>query len=79
MKVYGIGSSIKCVYYLDEAVIDGLIVVDGYDMGYQSVLQISDMLKKRLHRTKDQATDYRLLHREDIFSEYTQKFLDTYY
>ena len=79
MKVYGIGSSIKCVYYLDEAVIDGLIVVDGYDMGYQSGLQISDMLNKRLHRTKDQATDYRLLHKEDIFSEDTQKFLYTFY
>lgn len=79
MKVYGIGSSIKCVYYLDEAVIDGLIVVDGYDMGYQSGLQISDMLNKRLHRIKNQATDYRLLHREDIFSEDTQKFLYTFY
>ena len=68
-----------CVYYLVEAVIDGLIVVDGYDMGYQSGLQISDMLNKRLHHIKNQATDYRLLHREDIFSEDTQKFLYTFY
>ena len=35
-KIYGIGNSIKCVYYLDDSVIDGLIAIDGYSMGYHS-------------------------------------------
>ena len=71
----GVGEFDSTVYL---EVLSG-VGVDGYDMGYQSGLQISDMLNKRLHRTKDQATDYRLLHKEDIFSEDTQKFLYTFY
>lgn len=54
-------------------------MVDDYDMGYRVDFRFPDMLNKRLHRTKDQATDYRLLHKEDIFSEDTQKFLYTFY
>ena len=50
--IYGIGNSIKCVYYLDEAVVEGLVAADGYDMGYQSVLEISGALKNQLYTMK---------------------------
>ena len=68
--IYGIGNSIRCVYYLDEA--------DGYDMGYQSVLEISGALGNQLYAMKNRETDYRLLHKEDIFREEVQQFLHTY-
>lgn len=76
--IYGIGNSIRCVYYLDEAVIEGLVAADGYDMGYQSVLEISRVLENQLYTMKNRETDYRLLHKEDIFREEVQQFLHTY-
>lgn len=76
--IYGIGNSIKCVYYLDEAVVEGLVAADGYDMGYQSVLEISGALKNQLYTMKNREMAYRLLHKEDIFREEVQQFLHTY-
>lgn len=76
--IYGIGNSIRCVYYLDEAVVEGLVAADGYDMGYQSVLEISGALGNQLYAMKNRETDYRLLHKEDIFREEVQQFLHTY-
>ena len=76
--IYGIGNSIRCVYYLDEALVEGLVAADGYDMGYQSVLEISGALENQLYAMKNRETDYRLLHKEDIFREEVQQFLHTY-
>ena len=76
--IYGIGNSIRCVYYLDEALVEGLVAADGYDMGYQSVLEISGALGNQLYAMKNRETDYRLLHKEDIFREEVQQFLHTY-
>ena len=47
-------------------------------MGYQSVLEISGALKNQLYTMKNRETDYRLLHKEDIFREEVQQFLHTY-
>ena len=68
----------KCVYYLDDSVIDGLILVDGYSMGYKSILEISHALNKHLYTIQDHVVDYRLIHKEDIFREDVQRFLYTY-
>ena len=57
---------------------EGLVAADGYDMGYQSVLEISGALKNQLYTMKNRETDYRLLHKEDIFREEVQQFLHTY-
>jgi len=77
-KLYGIGNSMKCVYYLDDSVIDGLILVDGYSMGYKSILELSNVLNKRLYAASDYVIEYRLIHKEDIFREDVQQFLYTY-
>ena len=77
-KLYGIGNSMKCVYYLDDSVIDGLILVDGYSMGYKSILELSHVLNKRLYAASDHIIEYRLIHKEDIFREDVQQFLYTY-
>ena len=77
-KLYGIGNSMKSVYYLDDSVIDGLILVDGYSMGYNSILEISHALNKHLYTIQDHVVDYRLIHKEDIFREDVQRFLYTY-
>ena len=77
-KIYGIGNSIKCVYYLDDSVIDGLIAIDGYSMGYHSAIEISKVLKNHLYTINNQTIEYHLLHKEDIFREEVQHFLHTY-
>ena len=77
-KLYGIGNSMKCVYYLDDSVIDGLILVDGYSMGYKSILELSHVLNKRLYAASDHIIEYRLIHKEDIFREDVQQLLYTY-
>lgn len=77
-KIYGIGNSIKCVYYLDDSVIDGLIAIDGYGMGYHSAIEISKVLKNHLYTINNQTIEYHLLHKEDIFREEVQHFLHTY-
>ena len=61
-----------------KSVVEGLVAADGYDMGYQSVLEISGALKNQLYTMKNRETDYRLLHKEDIFREEVQQFLHTY-
>ena len=70
--------SIKCVYYLDDSVIDGLIAIDGYSMGYHSAIEISKVLKNHLYTINNQTIEYHLLHKEDIFREEVQHFLHTY-
>jgi len=65
-KIYGIGNSIKCVYYLDDSVIDGLIAIDGYGMGYHSAIEISKVLKNHLYTINNQMIEYHLPHKEDI-------------
>lgn len=77
-KLYGIGNSMKCVYYLDDSVIDGLILVDGYSMGYKSILELSHVLNKHLYAASNHVIEYRLIHKEDIFREDVQQLLYTY-
>lgn len=76
--LYGIGNSIKCVYYLDEGMLESLVMIDGYDMGYNSVMEISRALENKFYTMKNHTTETRLMHKEDIFTEENQLFLQTY-
>lgn len=76
--LYGIGNSMKSVYYLDAGVIQSLIVADSYDMGYNSVVEISHALEYSLYAIPNHKVGLKILHREDIFTEEIQQFLYTY-
>lgn len=76
--LYGIGSSIKCVYYLDNGMIESLVMADGYDMGYNSVVEISHALEHSLYSIPDHTIALKVLQKEDIFTEENQQFLHTY-
>lgn len=77
-QIYGIGNSIKCVYYLDEEMIQGLVIADGYDMGYQSVMEISHAFEKQMYTMRDYTTAIKVMQKKDIFTEENQMFLHTY-
>lgn len=76
--LYGIGSSIKSVYYLDAGMVQSLIMADGYDMGYNSVVEISHVLDNSFYSIPNRTTGIKILQKEDIFTEENQKFLYTY-
>lgn len=76
--VYGIGTSIKSVYYLDEGRMECLVMADAYGMGYDSVDEIAKVIKGSVYKPDDHVIDTVVLRKEDIFTEETQKFLYTY-
>lgn len=76
-RIYGIGHSMKCVYYVDDGLVESLVMSDGYDMGYRSVVEMARSLKSRFHAITSYTTDYIVIHKDDIFTEETQKFLQT--
>lgn len=76
-KLYGIGHSMKCVYYVDDELVESLVMSDGYDMGYRSVVELARVLDNRFHSVTSYTTDYRVINKDDIFTEETQKFLQT--
>lgn len=77
-KLYGIGSSMKCVYYLDEGKLCSLIIEDDYGMGYDSVTELAHRLEHGMYTIPNITTDFRVLQKDDIFEEETQQFLYTY-
>lgn len=77
-QLYGIGNSIKTVYYLDDGVIQCLVMADGYEMGYNSVVEISHALEHSLYTIPDHTIELKILNKEDIFTEEIQQFLSSY-
>lgn len=76
--LYGIGNSMKSVYYLDDEIIQCLVMTDEYGMGYDSVVEIAHALEHSLYTIPDHTTDLKILQKEDIFTEEIQQFLYTY-
>ncbi|MCQ2507622.1 MAG: hypothetical protein MJ097_02395 [Dorea sp.] len=51
-KVYGIGVSESTVYYLDKGIIDGMVVIDDFNMGYESVSRIAETIRNKYSEQK---------------------------
>lgn len=78
-KVYGIGSSVKSIALLDSGKIQGLVMQDGYEMGYESVEEINKTLNYRFYEAKSHETELKVIHREDLFSgDDMERFLYSY-
>ena len=45
-SVYGIAHSMEAVYYLDEDIVNCLVVPDEFNVGYQSLTKIADQIQK---------------------------------
>lgn len=76
-RIYGIGHSMKSVYYVDDELVESLVMSDGYDMGYRSVIEIARLFDNRFHSITSYTTDYRVINKDDIFTEEMQTFLQT--
>lgn len=78
-KVYGIGSSVKSIALLDYGRIQGLVAPDGYEMGYESIEEITKKLNYRFYEIKSHETALKVIHKEDLFSgDDMERFLYSY-
>lgn len=73
--IFGEGTSIKNVSYLDDGLINSMVVPNEYYMGYQSVVAITRRLENRLTPMEDQHISYRVINRENLFDESNQRVL----
>ena len=75
VKLYGEGSSQENLYYLRNGVIDSMIVVDGFTLGYESVSAIAQRISSRQIPMQDAETDFKMVSSDDIFDESNQRML----
>ncbi len=73
--IFGEGTSIKNVSYLDDGLISSMVVPNEYYMGYQSVVAISKRLDNRLTPMENEIISYRIINRESLFDEENQRLL----
>lgn len=75
--VYGIGKSTEAVYYLDTGIAVCLVVPDEFNMGYQSLVEMSKKIKRSLYKMKGDTVSYTVLRQDNLFSKENQELLFT--
>lgn len=75
--VYGIGKSTEAVYYLDTGIAVCLVVPDEFNMGYQSLAEMSKKIKHSLYKMKGDTVSYTVLRQDNLFSKENQELLFT--
>ncbi len=75
LLVFGEGTSIKNVSYLDDGLITSMIVPNEYYMGYQSVAAVARRLDNRLTPMENETIGFRVINRENLFDEANQRIL----
>lgn len=73
--VYGIGTSMNSIYYLDTKLVKCLIVPDEFNIGYQSVTEVEKKLSNRFISMKSKIFLYSILRHDTIFTKENQKLL----
>ncbi len=77
-EIYGVGSSMKSVALLDYDRIRCLVIPDGYSIGYESVNEIAKKLERSTYTLKSHEEAIRVIYKDDLFSEETERFLYSY-
>ena len=78
-KVWGIGFSVKAIAMLDYGNIEGLVVPDGYEIGYKSVEAMAKRLQNSFDKDENTEITVKMLQKEDLFlDEDTERFLYSY-
>ena len=73
--LYGIGNSEKIVYYLDQGVIQALLVPNEFHMGYQSVEELAMKLGYHTTEKRNVTTGYLLIDKDTLYDAANQKIL----
>lgn len=75
--VYGIGHSTESMHALDNGNVEALVVPDLFQMGYESVVNLTGELTHFFASTKQETIDYQVIRQEDLFSKENQELLFT--
>jgi ribose transport system substrate-binding protein len=73
--IFGEGTSIKNVSYLDDGLITSMVVPNEYYMGYQSVSAVVKRLENRLTPMENETISFRVVNKENLFDEGNQRML----
>ncbi len=73
--IFGEGTSIKAVSYLDDGLIKSMVVPNEYYMGYQSVAAISRRIDNKLTPMENELISFRVVNRDNLFDESNQRLL----
>ncbi len=73
--VFGIGSSEKVLYDVDEEFIQEVVVPDGFSMGYQAVHMLGETLKYGTKSLRSETVNARLIRKEDLFKDENSSFI----
>ena len=75
LYIFGEGTSIKNVSYLDDGIITSMVVPNEYSMGYQSLSAIAGRFENRLTPMQNELISFRVINRENLFDESNQRIL----
>lgn len=73
--VIGTGTSTKAIYYLDNGVVQSIVVPEDYMMGYQSVSDLADFIKGNTLTARIRTVEHRVIHQDTLFDEENQSIL----
>lgn len=73
--VFGEGTSIKNVSYLDHGLIRSMIVPNEYYMGYQSLSAVKKRMENRLTPMENEYVTFRVVNKDNLFDEVNQRML----
>lgn len=73
--IFGEGTSIKNVSYLDDGLIRSMVVPNEYYMGYQSLSAIKRRMENRLTPMENEYVTFRVVNKENLFDENNQRML----
>ena len=78
-ELYGVGYSLKTVALLDKGNIQGLVVPDGYEIGYNSVKEIAGKIEHKFYKMKGYTTEYQIFSKKDFsMDDDLERFLYSY-
>ena len=78
-ELYGVGYSLRTIALLDQGNIQGLIVPDGYEIGYRSVEEMVRRIGHKFYKMQGYTTEYKVF-QKDSFSmdDDLERFLYSY-
>lgn len=73
--IFGEGTSIKVVSYVDDGIITSMVVPNEYYMGYQSITAVARRVENKLTPMENETIAFRVVNRENLFDENNQRML----
>lgn len=74
VKLYGIGNSEKSVHYLDAGIVEALVFINEYNMGYLSMKSLVENLRNNT-ALYNQEIEYAIVSKDELYDKENQRLL----